>query len=87
MFAFYDVPSRRFAPGFSHIFVFKVHISFSLDVNSLIFSLLFIEALGFKFSDTEVAFGFQKEIALSKRECIERSIFFCRLWETILGDD
>ena len=32
VFAFYDVPSRRFAPGFSHFFVFKVHISFSLDV-------------------------------------------------------
>ena len=30
MFAFYDVPSRRFAPGFSHFFVFKVHISFYL---------------------------------------------------------
>ena len=30
VFAFYDVPSRRFAPGFSHFFAFKVHISFYL---------------------------------------------------------
>ena len=34
VFAFYDVPSWRFAPGFSHFFVFtcEVHISVSLDV-------------------------------------------------------